>query len=396
MKILVICQYYYPEPFRITDICEELVGRGHEVTVITGVPNYPMGRVYDGYKQGENRDQTINGVKVHRCLTIARSTGVIWRFLNYYSYAFSSTQYIKSLRSDYDVIFVNQLSPVMMAYAGIKYKILHDKKLVLYCLDLWPESLISGGISRESLIYKYYHKISEKTYKQADKILVTSSSFSSYFKDEFGIMDTIYVPQYAENIFKIENCNKSPNDTIDLMFAGNIGVAQSVDTIVRAAALTKDIPSLKWHILGDGSELDNLKFLAAELDVDNVIFHGRKPIEDMPKYYAMADFMLVTMQKNSVLSMTMPGKIQTYMAAGKPILGSIDGETKTVIDKAKCGMCCNAEDSVALSQMAKELLSKTKIEMVAFSVNARKYYEKNYDKTLILNIIESYLIGSEK
>ena len=395
MKILVICQYYYPEPFRVTDICEELAKRGHEVTVITGVPNYPMGKIYNGYKHGKNRDETINGVKVHRCFTIGRRTGVIWRFLNYYSYAFSSTQYVKTLKSDYDVIFVNQLSPVMMVYAGIKYKILHDKKLVLYCLDLWPESLTSGGISRGSFMYKYYHKVSESTYKQADKILVTTNSFSSYFKDEFGIIDTIYVPQYAENIFKLEECYKDPDDTFDLMFAGNIGVVQSVDTIVKAAALTKDIPNLKWHILGDGSELDNLKSLAEELDIDNVIFHDRKPIEEMPKYYAMADVMLVTMQKDSVLSMTMPGKIQTYMAAGKPILGAIDGETKTVLYKAKCGMCCKAEDFVALSQMAKELFSKTKEEMAKLSANARRYHEENYDKTVILNKIESYLIGSE-
>lgn len=395
MKILVICQYYYPEPFRITDICEELVKRGHKITVITGVPNYPMGRIYDGYKHGENRDETINGVKIHRCFTVGRRIGVIWRFLNYYSYSFSSTQYVKSLQSDYDVIFVNQLSPVMMAYAGIRYKKLHYKKLVLYCLDLWPESLIAGGISRDSMIYKYYHKISERTYKQADKILVTSNLFASYFKDEFGIMDTIYVPQYAENIFKSEDCYKNPDGTIDLMFAGNIGVAQSVDTIVRAAALTKDIPNLRWHILGDGSELDNLKFLATELEIDNVIFHGRKPIEEMPKYYALADVMLVTMKKDSVLSITMPGKIQTYMAAGKPILAAIDGETKTVIDKAKCGICCNAEDSVALSQIARELFSKSKEEMTTLSANARRYYEENYDKTVILNKIESHLIGSE-
>ena len=146
MKILVICQYYYPEPFRISDICEELVKLGHTVDVVTGIPNYPMGEIYEGYRKGEKRDEIINGVNVHRCFTIGRKHGAFYRFLNYYSYAFSSSQYVKRLNDDYDVLFVNQLSPVMMAKAGIVYKKKHHKKLVLYCLDLWPASLTAGKL----------------------------------------------------------------------------------------------------------------------------------------------------------------------------------------------------------------------------------------------------------
>ena len=154
MKILVICQYYSPEPFRHSDICEELVKRGHEVTVVTGLPNYPMGKIYDGFRHGKKRDEQINGVKIHRCFIIGRRHGAIFRFLNYYSYAISSHFYVKHLKDDFDVVFVNQLSPVMMAKAGITYKKKHNKKLVLYCLDLWPESLVAGGITRGSFIYK--------------------------------------------------------------------------------------------------------------------------------------------------------------------------------------------------------------------------------------------------
>ena len=119
MKILVVCQYYYPEPFRHPDICEELVKRGHEVTVVTGLPNYPMGEIYKGYQNGEKRDEVLNGVKVHRCYTIGRKQGALYRFLNYYSYALSSTRYIKKIKEEYDVVFVNQLSPVMMANANV-------------------------------------------------------------------------------------------------------------------------------------------------------------------------------------------------------------------------------------------------------------------------------------
>ena len=377
MNLLVICQYYYPEPFRITDICEELVQRGHQVTVVTGMPNYPMGKIYEGYRKGEKRNETINGVKIHRCFTIGRRHGAFYRFLNYYSYVLSSTSYVNKIKDDYNTVFVNQLSPVMMANAGLKYKKKYHKKLVLYCLDLWPESLVAGGIKRGSGIYRYFHYVSEKIYGQADKILITSKSFSKYFEDEFGITGTAYLPQYAETIFTPEQCAKEPNGTIDLMFAGNVGAAQSVDTIIKAAALCKDIPNLRWHIVGDGSELENCKKLANDLGITSIIFHGRKALEEMPAYYAMADAMLVTMQKDRVLSMTLPGKVQTYMAAGKPIIGAIDGETNRVIINSSCGFASPSEDVDAL---AKDILSFSQMTQ-----KARKHLADN-GATYCLNV----------
>jgi glycosyltransferase involved in cell wall biosynthesis len=391
MNILVICQYYYPEPFRHPDICEELVKRGRDVTVVTGLPNYPMGEIYEGYGKDEKRDEVINGVKVHRCFTIGRKHGAIYRFLNYYSYAFSSTSYVKKLRSHYDVVFVNQLSPVMMANAAIRYKKKHGTPVVLYCLDLWPESLVAGGISRNSAIYKFFHRISEKIYKQADKILITSRSFSDYFKKEFGITKTEHLPQYAEAIFTPEQCRKEENGYIDLMFAGNVGTAQSVDTIIKAAKLTRDIKNLRWHIVGDGCELDSLKNMAKGMD--NVIFHGRKPLEEMPKYYAMADAMLVTMQKDPVLSLTLPGKVQTYMAAGKPIIGAIDGETLLVIADAECGICGNAENPEELAENVRKFIDMDKKEM---GINAKSYYDEHFEKTMFIDRLEKALYNKKE
>lgn len=390
MRILVVCQYYAPEPFRISDICEEFVKKGHEVTVVTGVPNYPMGKIYDGYRHGEKRDEVINGVKVHRCFTIGRRSGVIWRFLNYYSYMLSSTHYVSKLKVDYDAVFVNQLSPVMMANAAIKYKKKHNTKVVLYCLDLWPESLVAGGVKRGSFIYRFFHKVSEKIYKAVDNILITSNSFAEYFEKEFGITETQYLPQYAEELFTPEMCKKEPTDTINLMFAGNIGVAQSVDTIVKAAKLTADIPDLRWHIVGDGSELAKLKEMAK--DMRQVIFYGRKPLEEMPKYYAMADAMLVTMQKDPVLSLTLPGKVQTYLAAGKPIIGAIDGETSLVIRAADCGNCAGAEDAEALAENVRTFI---KMDREMLGRNARSYYDTHFQKRMFIEQMESKL-GSKK
>ncbi len=390
MKILVVCQHYYPEPFRITDICEWLVKKGHEVDVITGVPNYPMGIVYEGYKDKSKRDEIINGVKVHRSFTIARRSGAVFRLLNYYSFAISSGRYASRLKKEYDVIFVNQLSPVMMANAAVKYKKKHGTKLVMYTLDLWPESLTAGGIKRNSLIFKYFHKISRKIYEAADKILITSKSFANYFKDEFDIDVGAHVPQYAETLFTPEACKKEPNGNIDLMFAGNVGAAQSIDTIIKAAALTKDIENLTWHIVGEGSELENMKKLTDDLDASSVIFHGRKPLEEMTKYYSMADAMLVTMKNTPIISYTLPGKVQTYMAAGKPILGAINGETQALIKEAQCGICVPAEDASALAAAAREFCETDKRD--EYAKNSYAYSVANFDKEAVCERLLSHLV----
>ena len=392
MKILVVCQHYYPEPFRVSDMCEGLLKTGHEVFVVTGVPNYPEGKVYADYRNGKNRDEVINGVRVHRCFTIARRNGAIFRFLNYYSFAISSKRYVKKLKENFDVVLVNQLSPVMMANAGIAYKKKHGKKLVLYSLDLWPESLVAGGISQKSFLYRHYKKVSEKIYGQADKIFVTSKMFSDYFAAQFGITDTEYLPQYAEDMFLPDACKKTPDGNIDLMFAGNVGAVQSVETVIGAARLTQDIKNLRFHIVGDGSELDNIKKLAEGLK--NVFFYGRKPVEEMPKIYSMADAMLLTLNDNRVLSYTLPGKAQAYMAAGKPIIGAIDGEAQTVLSDAKCGFCGKAGDADELADNIRKFIAcENKAELAE---NARNYYLKNFAKERFFNRLISVLSDNAK
>ena len=391
MKLLVICQYYYPEPFSITNICEELVKHGHEVTVVTGLPNYPMGEIYDGYRRGNKRDEVIGGVKVHRCFTVGRRSGPIWRFINYYSYMFSSTHYVSRIKERFDVVFVNQLSPVMMAKAGIKYKKKNGTKMLMYCLDLWPESLITGGIKRETVIYKFFHRISEKIYKQADKILVTSASFKDYFKSEFNISDCLlgYLPQYSEDLFTYDSCKKEKDGFIDLMFAGNIGAAQNVDLIIKAAVLLKNDTRYRWHIVGDGSELENCRKLASQLGADNVIFYGRQSPEKMPEFYSKADIMLVNVIDDPIISLTLPGKVQTYMAAGKPIIGSIDGEARNVIMEAKCGFCGSAENVDDFVGCIKQFIAfKNKEEL---GNNAYNYYNANFSKRQFISRLNGEL-----
>lgn len=393
-KILVICQYYKPEPFRISDICEEMVRRGHEVQVVTGYPNYPEGILYEGYGKGRHIDEVINGVKVHRCFTVPRETGTVKRLMNYYSYAASSIRYVCSkecVASDgkpFDVVFCNQLSPVMMADAAIAYKKKYKVPVVMYCLDLWPESLIAGGITRESAIYKYFHYVSKKIYRQMDKILITSRMFSDYLSKEFGIRkDKIeYLPQYAEGIFE-QIPTREEDGVFNFMFAGNIGAVQSVETVIKAARMMEGQP-VKFHIVGGGTDLERLQKMSE--DLDNVIFYGRRPLEEMPEFYAKADAMLVTLAADPVLSLTLPGKVQSYMAVGKPIIGAIDGETKVIIEDAQCGFCGKADDAEELVTNIKKFISED-TDRVAMGMNARRFYEENFQERLFMDKLESKL-----
>lgn len=390
MKILVVSQYYYPEPFRVTDICETLVERGHQVAVLTGLPNYPEGKILKEYKSKEHRDEIRKGVRIIRCNEHGRGNNAFHLLWNYFSFAFSGKRMVRKLDKDFDVVLINQLSPVMMAWPGIKYAKKYNKKTLLYCYDLWPASLAAGGIKQGSFIYRIFDKISKKVYRQVDKIAVTSKSFIDYFTKEHGIENSklFYLPQYCEELYS--NIKPRVNDgTFNYVFAGNIGAMQSVETIIKAARLVKDDSTIKIHIVGDGRDLENCKKEADGLD--NVIFYGRRPTDEMPKFYEMADAMLVTLTKDDLVSKTLPGKVQSYMAAGKPIIASIDGEAKMVIDEAKCGLVCEAENYEELASLFADFKN---MNFENLSVDAKTYYESNFTKGMFFNkIIDSLNSG---
>lgn len=395
MHILAICQYYKPEPFNVSDICEELVCRGHDVTVVTGRPNYPDGDIYEGYKGKHHLNEVIEGVDVHRTRVIPRKNGIVNRVLNYYSFPYLAKRRIKQFQENYDVILVFQLSPIMMAEPGIAYAKRKHIPLFLYVIDIWPESLLAGGIKKESLPYKWFSRVSEKIYSSADLLAVTSPSFSGYINDLTGKqLETIYLPQYAEDIFS-GSTDELPEgyskNKVNLTFAGNIGSAQSVETIVRAAAFLKENDEIIFHIVGSGSELNNCKTLVRNLNLKNVVFHGRKPLKAMPLYYGASDAMLVTFSDTPILAYTLPRKIQSYMAAGCPIIGAVSGEAKKVIEKAECGFCCETEDAEGFARVCIEFSKLPEQKRNQLGKSAKSYYEKHFSRQVFFEVLENEL-----
>ena len=384
MHILLVTQYYWPENSRVTDIAESLQKEGNEVTVLTGLPNYPQGYIYDGYKHRKNRIQDHNGVHIVRAKLIARRHDIIHRFLNYYSFPHYGCRLAKKLPDSFDIVLAMEESPIMLVKPAITYAKKHKKPLIMYEMDLWPESLLAGGVAKNSFTYKHYKKVSAKIYSQFDKIVVSTKEHIPYIEELPGCkdLDIEYLAQYADTIFEESDFGNEDNDVIDLMFAGNIGKAQSVDTIIRAAALLKDDPRFKFHIVGSGSELENIKKLAAELKTDNVIFYGQRPLEDMPELYKIADAMLVALEDKPYANMTIPGKLQSYMAVGKPVIGAINGSCAKFIRNNDVGFTCPSGDSEALANLIKSLDPK---ELQVIGERSKNVYFKKYSKYIFMN-----------
>lgn len=381
MKILIVCQYFYPEQFTVNDICFELVKEGHDVTVLTGLPNYPSGIVDKRYEWLKNRKEEINGVKVIRSWLIGRGRGLKRLALNYISFTVSSAFSALFLKKDFDVILVYQLSPVTMALPGIFLKKLTRKPLIVYCHDLWPESVVAAGISPGSKVYNLLLLLSKWIYKSADRVFISSKLFREYFNNTLGIFDNItYLPVYAEALFENIKSDKISDDNIDLVFAGNIGEMQSVETIIYAANELKAETHIRFHIVGDGSSREKCEKIANDLQLNNVIFHGQYPVTEMPRFYEIADAFLITLKADKVISYTLPNKVRSYMASQKPIIGAIDGETQMAIDEAQCGLCCSAEDYKGLAGLIKEF-SGEKERHAIWGENARRYYDDNFSKS---------------
>lgn len=386
MRILVVSQYYYPEPFRLHDICEELVSRGHNVTVLTGTPNYPDGELYVGYKN-KNYEEIINGVKVVRCASRPRYKGNINLFLNYLSFYFSAQRRLHDIKDEFDVVYTYQLSPITSSHPAVRFAHQKNIPLLMYCLDIWPESIV-GYISEKNIIFKIVKKISAKIYKSCDRILVTSPSFVNYLERvcSVNLKCLLYVPQHANDV--MPTIRNYEHDGINFIFMGNVGTSQNVQCFIRACSLIEDRSGFKIHIVGSGSDLEDAKSLVKKLRVDDcVIFHGRKPRSEMPQYYGIADVCLVSLRNEGFVSCTIPGKVQEYMSAGKPILASIQGDTEFVINDAQCGKAIKNDDVESIADIIKVWVNNPSV-LKEMGRCSRKYYEKHFTLTRHVDVLE--------
>ena len=381
MKILVVCQHFYPENFRINDLCFELRKKGHDVTVLTGLPNYPKGKVLKEYKYFHNRNQVIKGVKIKRCSLIGRGSTVTKMGLNYLWFAVMGTLKALRLHDSYDIVYVYQLSPITMAWPGAAVKHIQKIPMIIHCLDQWPISVTTGPIDKKSLLYKILYNISKWTYEKADIITISSKSFKKYFESELNIMASnkglIYLPSYAEAEYsQVDNVE---NGVFDIVFAGNIGPAQNCETIVECANFLRKHSDIKFHIVGDGLSKNDCKHLAQRYKLNNIVFHGYHDICEMPKFYALADCFIITMVNNEVVNSTLPAKIQSYMLAGKPIIGAISGEVKDVVTEADCGICTDSGNARELAKIIEDNY-KNKQLLAMWGENGKQYYESYFDK----------------
>lgn len=392
MKILIVGQYYYPDHFRINEISRELVVRGHEVTVLTGLPDYTTGKIPREYRFFRKRRERIDGVDVVRVPVIARHTGPIWRCVNYLTFLINSTIYALFGKKDYDLIFSYQSSPITMANAAVVMKKRTGKKLFLYCLDIWPECLKVWNISEQSLLFRVIHRYSKWLYNQCDMIGVTSLPFMDYLAeiDAVGRDKLIYIPQHSEDILpdELKKINKTSSSVIRFAFGGNIGSAQDVECIIRAVHHLMDLENFQVHIYGDGSNLENCIQLSEQLKEEKKItFHGRISSDDLIEEYKKVDAFLITLKGDNAVGMTIPAKLQEYMAWGKPVFAAIEGAAAEVIQNAQCGLVANASDDQGLAaNMRAYILNPSHYEV--FGRNARQYYEKNFTKDVFISKLE--------
>lgn len=399
MKILIVSQYYYPEQFQINEIAPELVRRGHEVTVVCGLPNYPKGKIFEGYGTEDGRLKMEEeyfqrtGVKVIHCKNVPRGHNPVQLIRNYYSFAKESKKVVRMLSGDFDVVLGYQLSPISSMLAALEYKKLHGTPVVFYTLDIWPVSAEAMIHGKKNPIYWWVKSLSKRIYKGADRILVTSRPFIDYLNRKLGIpIDKLaYLPQHAGTEMLEMDLEAERNGIADFMFAGNLGKGQRVDVIIKAAKVLGVRKDYKIHLVGDGRMRQELEQMVKENGLEeNVVFYGNQKREDMPSFYKKADALLITLRGNNEVGNTMPGKLQMYMTTGKPIFGAINGAAAEVILQAQCGSCVKAGDYEGLAQLMEFYIKHPKEHDVC-GANARRYFKANFTLEKYMNGLEEEL-----
>jgi len=400
LKILFISQYFWPENFRINDLVLGLHQKGHDITVLTGRPNYPQGQFFLGYGYFNRRIEDYEGVRVIRVPVIPRGQGrTIQLIINYLSFTLcASILGPFYCRGRFDLIFFS-LSPFTEGIPAIIFKRMKKTRAVYWAQDIWPESLSATGNVRSPFILNLIRLLIRSIYRGCDLILTQSRVFSSYI-DREGVSPEIirYLPNSAEELYQpLSLPEEAPENAImpsgfRIVFAGNIGAAQDFGTILHTAERIKNNKEIQWVIIGDGrmrpwvEEQVSIRGLS-----DTVHLIGRYPMEMMPRFFALADALLVTLKKEPIFTLTIPGKVQSYLACARPIIAALDGEGARVIEESGAGLACPAEDPDALAETALKMYHMTTDERARMARQGRAYFEKNFERHMLLDRLEGWL-----
>jgi colanic acid biosynthesis glycosyl transferase WcaI len=400
LNILVVSQYFYPENFRINDLALGLIELGHDVTVLTGTPNYPEGIFFDGYRP-RFKQETYKGIKVIRVPLVARGKkSKVLLALNYLSFALSASFIVPFLSlTKIDQIFIYGASPIFSAIPGIIVKFFTRAKTTLWVQDLWPESLSATQMIKNPLLIGMVGFCTRLIYAAMDEILITSKGFkSSINKYDTTKTPISYFPQWGEKIFE-EQIIKEDLDVkaifpegFCVLFAGNIGVAQSLDIVIEAAEKLRSYEEIKFVLLGDGRDKARLKVLTQEKGLEKkIIFIDSYSIDFMPTFFSNADVLFLSLAKDPIFSITVPGKVQAYMASAKPIVTAVDGEASNLIKEAQCGFIGESEDGAAFAENILRAYSLSTSERNNLAANGRRYYMNNFRRDgLMDNLNKSF------
>lgn len=400
MNILIVSQYFWPENFRINDLTQELVARGHSVTVLTGVPNYPGGVVFEAFRQNRQAFSSYEGAQVVRVPMLARASGSMRLFLNYLSFVLGACLFGPwRLRGvQVDAVFVFEPSPVTVGLPALLMGRIKRAPVVFWALDLWPETLAAIGVVRSARVLGWVGHLVRFIYERCTLVLGQSKGFltsiAKYCSDKTKIR---YFPSWAEEVFNDAGQEPAPEvpanpELFSVLFAGNVGDAQDMPAVVEAADLLRNNPAIRWLIVGDGRRS---AWLAQEVErrglQDRVHLLGRFPVERMPSFYAHADALLVSLKKDPVFSMTIPGKVQSYLMAGVPVLGMLDGEGAKVIADANAGLVCPAGDSAGLAEAVLKMTTLSREERCAMGLNGRVFAQREFGRVQLMDRLEGFL-----
>ena len=403
MRLLIVSQYFWPENFRINDLACELVKRGHSVTVLTGMPNYPGGVIYEDFKADPKKFATYVGVKIVRVPLFPRGIGSARLLLNYLSFTFiASTFGLWKLRGQkIDAVFTCQLSPVTVGIPGILVAWIKRVPMAMWVLDLWPDSLQAIGVIKSPRLLSYVAKLVTFIYRRCDLILAQSKSFIQKIQKLSGSeIPVVYFPSWAEDVFTKKTtaqlCKEIPAKvgTFNVMFAGNIGEAQDFGCILEAAESLKMHVHIRWLIVGDGRMSG---WVQSEIEsrglCECVLMVGRHSLERMPDFFAHADAMLVTLTGEEIFSMTIPGKLQSYLAAGMPVIAALNGEGAEVVRQANAGLTCPAGDAKGLATLVIKMSKLSGSELQLMGKNGLEFSNREFDRRKLIDSVENHLLG---